>query len=138
MGVIENMKDIADLIKKAGDIELYRKITESEGEVMDLTRENRRLEDRVQELEKTLALQKQMTFRQPFWYQEADETPFCPACWENHKKAIHVVFAQDGNNFTRWGCPSCKQFYDVRKAGASSRIQFSGQAGNYGPDSWLR
>jgi hypothetical protein len=24
MGVIENMKDIADLIKKAGDIELYQ------------------------------------------------------------------------------------------------------------------
>jgi hypothetical protein len=47
MGVIENMKDIAELIKRAGDIELYRKMVESEGEVIDLTRENRRLGERV-------------------------------------------------------------------------------------------
>jgi hypothetical protein len=36
MGIIENAKDIADLIKKAGDIELYRKICALEGEIIDL------------------------------------------------------------------------------------------------------
>ncbi len=58
MGVIENLRDIADLIKKAGDLDLYRKIIESEGAVIELTRENRRLEEKVSELGKTLELQK--------------------------------------------------------------------------------
>lgn len=41
MGPLENIKEVADLIKKAGDIELYRKIAESEGEVIELTYANR-------------------------------------------------------------------------------------------------
>jgi len=32
VGVIENMKELANLIEKAGDLDLYRKIIESEGE----------------------------------------------------------------------------------------------------------
>ena len=106
MGVIENMKDIAELIKRAGDIELYRKMVESEGEVIDLTRENRRLGERVQELEKTLAVQLQMTFKAPLWYQEGDLTPFCPKCWETNKLAVHVIFVLDRSDATRWDCPS--------------------------------
>jgi hypothetical protein len=91
MGLLENMKEVADLIKKAGDIDLYRKIVESEGEVMELTREKRMLEDRVRELEKLLALQKQMIFKPPFYWQEGHETPYCPACWEARKMAVHLT-----------------------------------------------
>jgi hypothetical protein len=47
MGVVENMKDVADLIKKIGDIELNRKILTLENEVLDLSREKRRLENQV-------------------------------------------------------------------------------------------
>jgi hypothetical protein len=31
MGVVENLKDVADLVKKAGEIDLYKKISAAEG-----------------------------------------------------------------------------------------------------------
>ncbi len=43
MGITDNAEEIADLIKKVGDIELYRKIVELEGEIVDLTRQKRSL-----------------------------------------------------------------------------------------------
>ena len=50
MSIINRIKDIADLIKKLNDIELYRKIVELEGDIIELTRINRDLEERVSEL----------------------------------------------------------------------------------------
>jgi hypothetical protein len=110
MGVIENMKELADLIKKAGDIELYRKIVESEGEVIGLTRENRRLNERVGQLEGLVALQKRMIFRAPFYFQDGDQTPYCPRCWEASKCAVHLLLISG----SRWDCPNCKQMFLVR------------------------
>jgi hypothetical protein len=43
MGVIDDVKEVGDLIKKYNDIELNRKIVNLEGEVLDLTRDKRRL-----------------------------------------------------------------------------------------------
>jgi len=133
MSVVENLKQIADLIKKAGDIELYRKIIESEGEAIELTRENRRLEDRVAVLEKTLSLQKKMVHKPPFYFQEGDPTPFCSPCWENKKLAIHVLFAHDNEYEVRWDCPTCKQMFLIRKNVPHNSEMISGG----GPDSWM-
>jgi hypothetical protein len=49
MGIVENIKDAADLAKKIGDIELYRKIVHLEGEVMDLTRDKRQADLKIEE-----------------------------------------------------------------------------------------
>jgi len=135
VGVIENMKDIADLIKKAGDIELYRKIVESEGEVIELTRENRRLEEKVSELEKTLALQKKMVHKPPFYYQEGDPTPFCAACWETKKLAVHVIFSHDNDRETRWDCPTCKQMFLIQKNAPRPNQMIPGHPDDHG---WMR
>ena len=95
MGIVENIKDAADLAKKVGDLELYRKIVHLEGEVMDLTREKRQAEQRIEELQKQLALKAKMTFNQPFYYQEGDDVPFCPRCFEKDTQAVHVVLSYD-------------------------------------------
>lgn len=134
MGVIENLKDIADLIKKAGDLDLYRKIIESEGAVIELTRENRRLEEKVSELGKTLEVQKRMHFTEPFYYQDGDKTPYCPACWEGNNKAVHVTFGFDDPERTRWDCPLCKHNYLIEKnQGHAPR----GRASTHGPHGWM-
>ncbi|MGC2173443.1 MAG: hypothetical protein WA555_19040 [Candidatus Sulfotelmatobacter sp.] len=75
MGIVENIKDAADLAKKVGDIELYRKIVHLEGEVMDLTRERRLAEQKIEEMQKQLALKGKMTFKRPFYFQDGDSAP---------------------------------------------------------------
>jgi hypothetical protein len=91
VGIVENIKDAADLAKKVADIELYRKLVHLEGEVMDLTREKRQAELKIEELEEKLALKGSMTFKQPFYFMEGDAVPFCPRCFEK-EKAVGICF----------------------------------------------
>ena len=115
MGIVENIKDAADLAKKVGDLELYRKIVHLEGEVMDLTRENRQAEQKIEQLQKQLALKAKMTFKEPFYYQDGDTVPFCPSCFEKDNRAVHLIFHFDNEERTRWDCTGCKQVFLVVK-----------------------
>lgn len=113
MSIISNAKEIADLVKKLGDIELYRKIVEIEGEIIELTRANHLLEVRVQELTSTLALSTELTFKEPFYYAEGDLVPYCPNCWETEKRATHLVNGGDFSGNTKFECVPCKHTYWV-------------------------
>ena len=113
MSLISNAKEIADLIKKLDDVELYRKIIELEGEIIEVTREKHTLDERVQELTNTLNIKENMTFRQPFYYQEGDNVPFCPRCWETDNKSVHVVNGGQFHAGTRHTCPSCNTIIHV-------------------------
>ena len=118
MGVVENLKEIADLVKKAGEIDLYKKISAAEDEVREVTREKRRLEDRLEELERALRFKEETVFKAPFCYlKEGDQTPYCPHCVEKSGHAIHVVLQFDRPEGTRWDCPACKQLYLFEKPG---------------------
>jgi hypothetical protein len=108
MSIIDNAKEVADLVKKIGDIELYRKIVALEGEVIDLTREKRALENRVGELERAIVFTKKLTFKEPFYFAEGDATPYCPACWEIKREAVHVIRLWSEGGETKWDCPVCK------------------------------
>lgn len=107
MSVISNAKEIADLIKKLGDVELYRKIIELEGEIIELTREKHTLDERVQELSDTINTKEKMTFKQPFYYQEGDDVPFCSRCWEKDNTVIHVVNGGEFHAGIKHTCPNC-------------------------------
>ncbi len=140
MGAVENVKEIADLIGKFHDIELNRRILKLEEEVLDLTRDKRRAEEKIEELEKTLRLKKELNFKEPFYWLEGDKTPFCPACWEGKNQAVHVVFVFEQEKVTRWDCPACKHMYMVKKNRGFEPTERSGRdyGGGGGPQGWMR
>jgi hypothetical protein len=116
MGVVDNVKDIADLVKKIGDIELYKKILALEEEVMDLTRDKRRADDRIEELERTLNIRQDIIFRDGEYFltrNGREEGPFCSLCWDRDGKLIRK------SKMLRYGivCPACAetQFRGVRR-----------------------
>jgi hypothetical protein len=106
VSVIDQAKEIAGLIKKIGDIELYRKIVELEGEIIELTRSKHELEDTKSNLEKQLALKKSMVFKAPFFFQENDPVPFCSRCWEKENQLVHMngFPAREPTSFECTGC----------------------------------
>lgn len=80
MSTLENVKEIADIVKKLGNIELYRKIVELEGEVIELTRENHTL------TEKLRFRNDEFEFKNPFHYQKAHpDRPLCAKCFAKEK-----------------------------------------------------
>lgn len=112
MGVVENMKDVADLIKKLGDIELNRRILNLENEVLDLAREKRRAEDKVEELQRALKFSKELIFKDPYYRVVGDPTPYCPACWNTKRLAARIVTVTHPMLSSQKVCPSCKQIYE--------------------------
>lgn len=112
MGIIEKAKEIADLIKKYDNIELYRKIVELEGDIIELTRQIRSLEEKNEKLEKKLSLSKKMNYKKPYYFQEGDEVPFCPLCYERDGKPIHLVGPYpSANGRTPYFCESCNKSF---------------------------
>jgi hypothetical protein len=112
MGVLENMKEVADLIKQIGDINLNRKILTLETEVLDLTRDKRRADEKVEELERALKFQKSLKFKDPYYWLEGDSSPYCPGCWDGKKLAIRIVTITHAILRNQKQCPSCKHVYE--------------------------
>ncbi len=114
MGAVENMKELADFVKRFNDIELNRRILNLENEVLDLSREKRRADERVEELQRTLRFNKELVFKRPYYWLEGDNTPFCASCWESKRMAVHVVDTFDPVRHEHKECPTCKQKYELR------------------------
>jgi hypothetical protein len=134
MGIVENIKDAADLAKKVGDIELYRKIVHLEGEVMELTREKRQAEQKIEEFEKQLALKAVMKFERPFYFQEGDATPFCPRCFEKDTTAIHLFLSINRDDLKKWECRECNSGYRIEDPNYDSghHVRGSSEPGPWG------
>jgi hypothetical protein len=111
MGLIENLKDIAELAKAVGNIELYRRIVDLEGEIIELTRRSRSLETELEEQKNAWQLKGNITFRTPFYYVEGDQYPFCPRCWEVDKRTVHVSEGLRTLGGQSWHCPECDNTY---------------------------
>jgi formate dehydrogenase maturation protein FdhE len=91
MDIIQNAKELAALIKKLGNIELERRTLSLQSEILELTSELVELKKENAEMKQLLEREKQLTFKPPLYYAEGDPTPFCPICWEQHRKTIHVI-----------------------------------------------
>lgn len=88
-------------------MELYQKILNLQGQIIELTHENRSLEEKNKKLKETLSLSKKMTFKKPFYLQEDDPVPFCPLCWEAEKIPIHLTGPVQTDFGPSYDCPRC-------------------------------
>jgi rubrerythrin len=112
MGVVENMKDVADLVRKFNDIELNRRILKLEEEVLDLSRDKRRAEEKIEELERALKFKGELTFKDPYYWLEGDKSPYCAGCWDSKHLAVRVVTVTHPMLHNQKQCPSCKHVYE--------------------------
>lgn len=112
MNIIDNAKDIADLIRKIGNVELYRKIVDLQGEIVSLSTEKLRCEQENAALRERLELKGAMKFRFPYYYQDGDQNPYCRVCWETKGIAVHLDHGEPWNpGNTQRLCQSCGQLY---------------------------
>src|SRR5579872_3231642 len=109
MGAIEEIRAFGDLIRKYNDIELNRRIVSLENEVLELSRDRRRLQEEVENLQESLRFSKIVQFRNGFYWTDGDNTPFCPGCWESKKVAVHLT--DNPKTFGQVVCPACKHSY---------------------------
>jgi hypothetical protein len=107
MSVIEEATELVGLIKKVGDAELYRRIVKLEGEVIELTRSKRNLEEENYKLQERLRIKQQLTFRENrYFLRENDKEagPYCSVCWDRENILVRMHDTVYGMS-----CPACVQ-----------------------------
>jgi hypothetical protein len=123
MSLISDAKDVVKLAHEAGNLSLYQRLVELQGEIVEISGRVMELETENRSLKEALDLKARMTFKKPFYYQEGDEVPFCPNCWESSRKAIHVADSVSGHR-----CNACGSIYSDRaRTGAVRRRPYGGQ-----------
>jgi hypothetical protein len=117
MSAVENIKEVAELVKKFNDIELNRRILKLEEEVIDLTRDKRRADDKIDELERALKFSKELSLRDNLYWVEGDNVGFCTACWDAKRLPVHVKRLPLPIANCRFQCPHCENLFSVRNSG---------------------
>ena len=88
--MIPSYTEIVDLMKKGMSLEAQEKIMELREAVLSLQEENFTQRSHIETLEKKLTFEASLNFKSPFYFAKDDAAPFCPRCWENDQKAIHL------------------------------------------------
>jgi hypothetical protein len=114
MSVADNVREVGDLVRRFNDIDLNRRILKLEDEVLELSRDKRRADERIEELERALRFGKELALRDGLYWLEGDDTPFCTGCWDAERLAIRLKRLPLAERGHRLECPHCKTLYSHR------------------------
>ena len=106
MGLYEGIKDIAKIIQKADNVELYRQVLDLEAQALEMQAEIAALKEENAALKKGKDLSdKIVRYPQPYITLKDDDQnlKYCAHCWDSDKKLIQLMC---GDEFFR--CPHCK------------------------------
>ncbi|OGV32558.1 MAG: hypothetical protein A2020_14760 [Lentisphaerae bacterium GWF2_45_14] len=111
MSIIDNAREIADLVKKLDNVELYRRIAKLEEEIIDLSRAKREADCEVQKLREQIEKRQKLEFRAPYYFAPGDTQPYCPKCWEAENISVHLQGPTLFNGRPQYQCPNCKNWH---------------------------
>ena len=111
MGIVQHAKELADLIKKYNDQDLYQRIVELREEILQLREENLSLKEQVTILEVNSQIANDLVRDGNCYYRKADEKrshPLCMTCWDYDQKAVNLILGSDPNyGHTTIRCAIC-------------------------------
>jgi len=92
MSAIKHVKEIADLVKKYNDQDLYQKIVDLRDEIFDLREENLDLKEKLKGVESAKEIGPQLQRESNHYtrtHRDGSKSgPFCLACWDADNKLI--------------------------------------------------
>ena len=98
-----------ELMKKGSQLEAQAQIQKLQEQYLELHAENLELKQKLLELNDKSEMNKNMMFKEPFFYlMEGDSEvgPFCPRCWQKDKNQVRVVSTPDSYNHAQQ-CQVC-------------------------------
>jgi len=100
MSWIQTVKEITELVQKADNIDLMRKVLDLQGEMLEMQAQMTALRDENTQLKRTRALRDSIKFDESGWYfmtvNDRREGPFCPTCFDDCDKLIRpAIYASD-------------------------------------------
>ena len=105
-GLLEICKEYNNviLIKQISDLTLQ--LAQAQTEAAELINENRNLKEEAERQETN-----PLTFKKPVYY-DRNQLSYCPACYDNLKKRIHLKTETIEGGGTSFTCPICKTNFE--------------------------
>ena len=94
MGVLENVKEISELIKKYNDQDLYERIVELREQILSLREESLQLKEEINHLKKAEKVKGNIIKDGNCYYKKSDEKrgqPFCMTCWDVDRRLVSLL-----------------------------------------------
>jgi hypothetical protein len=94
MSILNNAKEIADLIKKYNDQELYAKIVSLREEIIEIREENIELKEELKKFKKSQEVSTNLVREGNCYFLKSDkkkENPLCMACWDADRKLVNLI-----------------------------------------------
>ncbi len=94
MGLLDQFKTVVEVVQKADNIDLYRKVLDLQKEALDLVAENQALRQKVRELETAQKTAEGLIFddNELAYFQKLPEGqregPFCALCRDRDRKLV--------------------------------------------------
>jgi len=114
MSIIENAKEIAELVKKYNDQDLYQRIVELREEILALREENLGLREQVSKLRNNSEVGKNLVRDGNAYFLQSEvgerKGPFCLACWDYENKLVNLKVSTSniqGRKYTSYHCNIC-------------------------------
>src|ERR1044071_10151367 len=111
MSLTQQTHEIADLVKKTGDVELHRKILRLEEEIIELARRALKLEQENDQLRSNLKKRDNLSFESPFFIESGTKQKCCPQCWQRDQRVVFVVGGGHAEREQLFDCPTCHRTY---------------------------
>lgn len=113
MSLYEGIKDVASIVQKADNIELYQKVIDLQKEALELIEENMLLKDRIRQFEDKRSIKTNLIFKNNCYYLKMEndtlDGPFCPTCWDKDSKLIRMRNTTERNSIF-YSCNVCNTF----------------------------
>lgn len=128
MGAIKNIKESFDEIIKITNAKdnspLYEKLIQVQRESMELVDEIKKLKDKNDELEDYIKKNQEMKFKEPFYFIEGDDVPYCPVCWQKHDRQMHLLIRKLESTMS-YSCPDreCRFYWSNENPGDNRIIR---------------
>lgn len=126
MAIIENIKEAVSLARKIDNMDLYRALLDSQGEVVDMMEDLRKKDDKIQQLEKALEIKGKLVINKSAYYLIDDsgnpiDGPFCTKCFDVDHIFCRLVRVRTKQYRFAVQCQRCKEPFEDNTAERFSR-----------------
>jgi hypothetical protein len=112
--LFKTLKDGANAIREAKNLELYERMLAVYGDVMEVVEQNRRLVEENRALQEELKIRGQLQFDEGFhcyWRMEDSKRdgPYCSVCWDVDSKLVRMRSYRGQIGNIGYTCDYCRQ-----------------------------
>lgn len=117
MGIYEGIKDVAKVVQRADNVELYMKLLDLGAQALDMQAELTRLKTENEELRKQQDLDMRIVrHKSPYitLLGEPNDICYCAVCWGKNRDLIQMIVGEDCG-MCHFSCCNCKNrfFADI-------------------------